>query len=362
MKVKLIGFLICMVLIGNVFSISGQVIKNNLIRENNENNPLINGNKWIKTYGGLGSENGEMVQLSNDGCYIVAGEKWTGFGSSWVNDFWLIKINAMGDIIWDQIYGLDSYDWCSAVRQTSDDGFILVGLSDVAPNDNAIRLIKTDRYGAIEWIKTYLKGKVTGRPDVIQTSDDGYVIFASGSSWPERKDYIIRTDHYGDVIWEKNISYISQAWRGEKIKQTLDGGFIITGCADDESHSIGMKLIKLESDGNYLWNKTYEAKDGGLGFSVQLTNDGGFILCGHFSGGIGDYSGPWLIKTDSEGEVIWESKIGTSRYDFGYSVQQTIDNGYIVAGTYSPLLYRNPLLINHPGFLPSSKDIEVLDA
>ena len=342
---KIIGIFVCTLLIATAIPVIGQVKNISIIKNDNEINPTNNGDKWMKTYGGLWIDYGKMVQLTNDGCYIVAGETWTRTGSSSVNDFWLIKIDAMGNKIWDKTYGLDSYDFCSAVRQTSDDGFILVGSSEVAPYDSAIRLIKTDKYGATEWVKTYFEGTTSGRQDVIQTSDGGYVIFSRNSSYNSNEKYIIRTDDAGDIIWVKNIAGLSLAWCGEIIKQTLDGGFIIAGCEDVNHRSIGIKLIKLDSDGNFLWDKIFEAEDGGLGFSVQLTNDGGFIICGHFSGGIGHYSGPWLIKTDSEGELIWESKIGTSKREFGYSVQQTIDNGYIIAGSYSPIFNRCPLLI-----------------
>jgi hypothetical protein len=74
---------------------------------------------------------------------------------------------------------------------------------------------------------------------------------------------------------------------------------------------------------------------------VQITNDGGFIICGYLYGypGIGQYEGPWLIKTDSEGELIWDSKIGTSTIDYVcFSVKQTIDNGYIIAGRTDAIL------------------------
>jgi hypothetical protein len=345
MKNKLIGIFICMLLIATAIPVIGQVKNISIIRDDNEANPTNNGDKWIKTYGGPGIDYGKMVQLTNDGCYIVAGETWTGFGSSSVNDFWLLKIDAMGNKIWDKTYGFDSYDWCYAVRQTSDDGFILVGTSELEPHDSAIRLIKTDKYGIIEWDKKYFEGTTSGE-DVIQTSDGGYAIFAKNNSYQSNyKKFIIRADETGDIIWVKNITDIGLAWCGENIKQTLDGGFIIAGCARGNSGSIGIKLIKLDSDGNFLWDKTFKPEEGGLGFSVQLTNDGGFIICGHFSGGIGYYSGPWLIKTDSEGELIWESKIGASMREFGYSVQQTIDNGYIIAGSYLPLFNRCPLLI-----------------
>jgi hypothetical protein len=250
MKTKLIGIFICTLLIATAIPVIGQVKNISIIRDDNEANPTNNGDKWIKTYGRPWDDYGKMVQLTNDGCYIVAGETWTGIGMSSVNDFWLLKIDAMGNKIWDKTYGLDSYDYCYAVRQTSDDGFILVGFSEIEPHDKAIWLIKTDKYGATEWNKTYLEGSGVshGIQDVIQTSDGGYAIFASTGYGDD--DYIIRTDDTGNIIWDKEITGLCKENYGEHIQQTLDGGFVITGSAEGRA---GILLVKLDSDGNVIF-------------------------------------------------------------------------------------------------------------
>jgi hypothetical protein len=288
-----------------------------------------------------------MVQLTNDGCYIIAGETCIGGGDpdddyfgDW--DYWLIKIDAMGNKIWDKKFSLYGYDKCSAVKQTSDDGFILVGASQksVHPHNDAVWLIKTDKNGVKEWDKTYIEGKGTtnGIQDVIQTSNGGYAIIAHvGSS----EINITRTDDTGNIIWAKEITDIYLDNYGEHIQQTLDGGFIISGVAIGKGSRAGVLLIKLDSNGYILWEKTFVKGTGYHGaYSMQITNDGGFIICGYLYGypGIGQPEGTWLVKTDSEGELIWDSKIGSSSDDIvSFSVQQTIDNGYIIAGRTDPL-------------------------
>ena len=350
MKKELIGIIICMLLVGSVFPISGQVINSNTVRENDEKFPLINGDKWIKTYGGPGMDYGKMVQITNDGCYIVAGDICIDPGDppdydgDW--DYWLIKIDAMGDIIWDKTFSLYGYDICSAFRQTSDDGFILVGYSRglVYPWDSAVWLIKTDKNGVKKWDKTYFEGGGCGREDVIQTSDGGYAIILPDG---HNEINIIRTNDTGDIIWDKKMIGIHFDNFADIIKQTLDGGFIITGYKGNRA---GIMLVKLDSDGNILWEKTFVKGTNNYGvYSLQLTNDGGYIICGYLYGypGIGQPEGTWIIKTDSEGELIWDSKIGSSTDDIvSFSVQQTIDNGYIIAGRTDPLfLEYDPVLI-----------------
>jgi len=339
MKNKLIGIIICMLLIVTAISAVGQIKDISIIKDDNETNPTNNnGVTWMKTYGGLGTDYGQMVQLTNDGCYIVAGWTMTSIND---NDYWLIKIDAMGSIIWDKTYDSGRDDWCSAVIQTSDDGFILVGnTADDNYADYDIWLIKTDKNGVIEWDKTYMEGDAGPLQDVIQTGDGGYAIL-SGDYF---EAHIIRTDDTGNIIWDKEISDLGVHGYGEHIKQTLDGGFIIAGSKQGYTGFPLVWLIKLDSDGNILWDKTFETEYG-YAHSVQLTNDGGIIILGVERSD--SHKGPWLIKTDSIGELIWDKKIGSStQYIVGIDVQQTIDNGYIIAGKVLSILNTHePFLI-----------------
>ena len=295
MRRKIIGIFVCTLLIATAISAVGQVKNISIIRDDNEANPTNNGEKWIKTYGGLWTDYGQMVQLTNDGCYIVAGVTCIEPGDipdyygDW--DYWLIKIDPMGNKIWDKTFSLYGYDKCDAVRQTSDDGFILVGTSQesVDPWDDAVWLIKTDKNGVMEWNKTYIENAYIDTGDVIQTSDGGYAIISYHNAY---KIYITRTDDTGTIIWEKIITGLHLDTFGGKIQQTLDGGFIISGVADGKGGRECISLIKLDSDGNILWEKTFVKGTGYHGeYSVQLTNDGGFIICGYLYGypGIGQY-------------------------------------------------------------------------
>ena len=338
MQKKIIGIFICMLLIATAIPVIGQVKNISINKDDNETNPTNNGDKWIKTYGGLWTDYGQMVQLTNDGCYIVAGWTMTSIND---NDYWLIKIDAMGSIIWDKTYDSGRDDWCSAVRQTSDDGFILVGnTADDNYADYDIWLIKTDKNGVIEWDKTYMEGDAGPLQDVIQTGDGGYAIL-SGDYF---EAHIIRTDDTGNIIWDKEISDLGVHGYGEYIKQTLDGGFIIAGSKQGYTGFPLVWLIKLDSDGNILWDKTFETEYG-YAHSVQLTNDGGIIILGDERSD--SHKGPWLIKTDSIGELIWDKKIGSStQYIVGIDVKQTIDNGYIIAGKVLSILNTHePFLI-----------------
>ncbi len=132
------------------------------------------------------------------------------------------------------------------------------------------------------------------------------------------------TKNFGGNLWDY----------GNSVQQTIDGGYIITGEISSSEHgSSDIWLIKTDSKGQEEWNQTFDGNDRDYGKSVQQTVDGGYVITG--STGSDYYYDVWLIKTDSKGTEEWNQTFGGDNKDYGHSVQQTIDGGYIITGEIS---------------------------
>lgn len=285
--------------------------------------------KW---YGGNAWDEGRCIQQTEDGGYIVVGYTYS-FGPG-ENAVWLVKTDSLGDTLWTRTYGggIEDYGW--AVQQTTDSGYIVTGYTEsFGPGSKAIWLIKTDAIGDTLWTRTYGGSSVDYGYSVLQT-DDGYIIAGHTRSFGAGSDdvYLVKTDSIGDTLWTRTYGGGSMDL-AYSVLQTEDSGYILVG--DTYSYGAGgvdFYLVKTDSLGDTLWTRTFGGSDSDNGRSVGITQDGGYIMVGDtrsFGAGGRDV---WLIKTDSQGDTIWTRLFGGSSSDYGYSVQQTTDGGYIVVG------------------------------
>jgi TolB-like protein len=287
---------------------------------------------FAKTYGGTGYDRAYSVQQTSDGGYIVAGYT-SSFGAG--GDILLIKTDANGNIIWAKTYGGTDYEDAPTVQQTSDGGYILASYTySFGAVNRDILLIKADANGNVQWAKTYGGTGDDLVSSVQQTSDGGYIVAGYTTSFGASSFdiFLIKTDANGNIIWAK--TYGGTYWdEASSVQQTLDGGYIVVGFTP--SFGAGgwdIFLVKTDANGNVIWAKTYGGTDDDWAYSVQQTSDGGYIVAGRtasFGAGLSDV---FLVKTDADGNIIWAKTYGGTGDDLVSSVQQTSDGGYILAG------------------------------
>jgi len=305
--------------------------------------------QWQKTFGGSNQDYGESVQQTSDDGYIITG-RTSFFGAGYYyHDVYLIKTDSVGNPQWQKTFGGSDDDQGYSVKQTVDSGYIMAGATkSFGAGDYDVYLIKTDPNGNLLWQKTFGGSDEEVGFLVQQTSDGGYIIAGTTYSFGagDYDMYLIKTDPNGNQEWQKTFGGSGDD-RGYSAQQTSDGGYIIAG----ENRSFGagsadVYLIKTDPNGNSEWQKTFGGSRDDYGYSVQQTSDGGYIIAGATTSFGAAGPNVYLIKTDPNGNQKWQKTFGGNYNEEGYSVQQTSDSGYIITGwTFYVAKYTNVYLI-----------------
>jgi hypothetical protein len=286
---------------------------------------------WEKTFGGSADDMANDIIQTTDGGYAVVSTTYSkGAGS---NDAWFIKLDDKGNEVWDRAFGGSDWDGAYSLIQTKDDGYVIAAYTfSKGAGDGDLWLLKLNSQGNLLWDKTY-----GGRDDdrarsIIQTSDGGFALagFNASQAYGAYDFWILRLDSYGNKIWEKTFggSDIDKAY---SLVQTDDGGFAVTGFT--RSYGAGwadLWLLRLDSQGNLLWEKTYGGNKNDEAYSLIQAIDGGFVVAGStFSKG-SDENGLWVIKFDEQGNMVWDKTFDESKENDICDLIQNNDGGYTI--------------------------------
>jgi putative intracellular protease/amidase len=290
---------------------------------------------WSKAFGGSGTEYANGCQVVNDGYLIVGYTTSYGAGS---RDIYLIKLDPKGNEMWSRSYGGSSWDVGTAVCETEDGEYIICGFThSFGKGEEDVYLIKTDTNGNELWSKTYGGDRYELANSIYKTSDGGFVIGATtGTFGGGNSDfYIIKTDKKGKEIWSKSFGNKGRRGYGYDWCSSLNieknGDYILSGHTDCNDVQ-DIYVLKIDKAGNKIWSNSFGNKPFyDYGNSVRETADGGFILCGTTKS-IDGNNDMYLIKLDGKGNVVWEKTFGGPGSDWGGSVYVTKENDYIILG------------------------------
>ena len=283
---------------------------------------------WTKTYGGTGFDFGYSVQQTSDGGFIIAGSTMS-FSNS--EDIYLIKVDSKGDTLWTKTYGGADQEKGYSVQQTSDGGFIVSGMTrSFGAGGVDVYLLRTNTNGDTLWAKTYGGAQSDEGNSVQQMNDGGFIITGVTGG----RTCLIRTNSNGDTLWTRAYNGHNSCL-GRSVHQTKDGGSIIAGeaWAFNPGLDCDVFLIRADSNGDTLWTKKHGGENFDYGYSIQQTTNGDFVIAGCTMSSGADDEDVYLIRTDSNGDTVWTKTYGGDTLDFGYSVQQTSDGGFIITGS-----------------------------
>jgi hypothetical protein len=343
--------------------------------------------EWQKSFGGSGVDLLQSVQNTNDGGFILAGTSTSNSGgdklenSKGQEDFWILKLDAKGNQLWQKTIGGSGQEKLMSIIQTKEGGYLLGGTSSSnksALNEKGVPdvygktedskggldywVVKLDFKGEIKWQKT-LGGKyVDELKSIHQTADKGYILGGysnspiSGDKTQEcfgLNDYwVIKLDEKGNQQWQ-------QTFGGPEddllfaLTPTKDGGYIVGGNSNSEaanSKNVSKQngtdywVIKLDANGTISWQKSYDYGSKDVLTSIIESEDGTFLIGGYAQSeqknssktirkdeeGINDYI---ALKIKANGEEIWTQTVGSKGDEILKKLFETRDGGYILAGT-----------------------------
>ncbi|WP_411766273.1 hypothetical protein [Winogradskyella sp. A3E31] len=326
--------------------------------------------EWSKTYGGSSDDRGRDLIQTSDGGYAILGSSNSNdedvtenFGSA---DYWLAKLDATGNISWQKSFGFQGNDNGISVIQTNDQGYLITGVLDVTAsggegntNRNALRhaggdywAIKLDTAGSLEWSR-YFGGNFTDTPEgVAQTEDNGFII-AGGSDSADTDIsnnigsydfWVVRISATGELVWENSFGG-EEIDEARAIVKSGDGNFIIVGDTRSSTNDVSSNngaadlwLIKISPEGELIWERAIGGTSFDVARDIVKTQDNGFLLAGSSRSSDGDVAqnkgqnDAWVLKVNSDGNLLWETSIGGFDIDFAYGVAQLNDGSVIAVG------------------------------
>lgn len=268
--------------------------------------------EWQKVYGGSDDDRGREIIVTNDGGYAIIGSSKSQDGdvssNSGFNDFWVLKISNSGNLIWEKSFGYSGSDNGFSIIQTHDNGYLISGVIDVTSSD----------------------GQGNNRLSLNR--------HAGGDYW------VIKINSVGILQWSRYFggTFTDTSYA---LSETQTGNFIIVGSSDSDDIDINNNkgtydfwVLKISSSGDLIWEKSFGGSEIDEARDITITENGDFLIVGDsrsvdtdvlYNNGAADI---WIIKINSDGELIWERTYGGTSFDGVQSIQKTLNNDYIVAG------------------------------
>ncbi len=293
--------------------------------------------QWARTYGGIDFDRAFFIQQTSDGGYVAAG--YTASGGAGISDFWILKLSLAGAIEWQYAYGGSEDDVAYAVQETSDEGYIIAGYTySFGAGESDYWILKLTSEGDVEWQFTYGGIGDDTAYSIQETSDEGYIVAGYTHFFGVQTSdiWILKLTSEGDIEWQHIYGGTGDD-KAYSVQETSEGGYIVAGSTQylgAQDHDFW--ILKLTSAGFFEWQRIYGGYGDDVAYFIQETSDEGYIVAGDTNSFGFKESEFWVLKLTSIGDVEWESIYGGSDNDYLNCIQETSDGGYVITGnTYS---------------------------
>ena len=329
--------------------------------------------EWVKGFGGSDEETAQSVIRTSDGGYAILGYSKSTDGhlaakSTPVNDYWVLKLDEDGNLLWNKTYGGTKDDRGQSIIQTSDGGYAVTGYAMSDDGDGSSNqgfhdnwILKLDESGAVEWEKSFGFSGHDHSYDLVQTADGGFffagfldITAALDDGTYYKGNFLTRhgvgefwgtkIDANGNLEWRSYYGGTNND-RAHAVIEADDGGFVMAGFSESDDYDISNTkgsydfwVIKLTATGELLWERSFGGSGIEIAYDIAKTDDGAFVVAGNtfstdknISLNHGE-SDIWLVKIDDNGNLLWEKTFGGSQFDAAQAVSTAKDGGFIITG------------------------------
>ncbi|NHM06844.1 T9SS type A sorting domain-containing protein [Flavobacterium sp. CYK-4] len=320
--------------------------------------------EWQKSLGGSAMDLGNDIKPTNDGGYIALGSTFSNdffIGQNYRGSFdiYVVKTDANGNIQWQKTFGGSGYDVGISIEQTADNGYLISGYTDSTDGDITtnhglfdVMVMKLNADGNLQWLQTYGGSSIENSFHIIELGEGGYIFSGHTSSTDgqinsnhgQADAWIVKLNSSGEILWQKTLGG-SQLEFINKILPTNDNNLIIVGHTNSSDGDVSINhgsidgwIVKLSPDGNLIWEKTFGSSGDDYLYDIKTTSDGGYIASGQSDSVEGDFAGQhglfdaWTVKLTGDGILQWQKIYGGSLDESLSIAHETVDGNFIFAG------------------------------
>ncbi|MEW5765066.1 MAG: PKD domain-containing protein [Acidobacteriota bacterium] len=287
---------------------------------------------WGKAYGGADSDHGFLVKQTGDGGFLLGGDT-ASFGAG-QQDLLLLKADASGSVVWAKAYGTSGNEF-GAILPLQGGGLLAQGTSVDLAQQATFFLVRLGEDGTVQWQKSY-GPPGSGLTGALPTSDGGFLLngFSLSFATLDSSLKMLRLDSSGNILWQKEYTGAGQVTGA--FYEAQDGTILGSGTVFNlMTQDADLWAARFDASGNVLWQKTYGGSDLDAGGGLWPVPGGGYILsgttrsfgAGGSSDGVGDV---WLLRLDGDGDILWQKTYGGSQDEWGF-VQPLQSGGFLLA-------------------------------
>lgn len=288
---------------------------------------------WDRTYGGSGTDRARAIIETGDGGFGVAGATESKGAGEF--DAWVLKLNAAGELIWDRHFGGRATDWASAMVETSDGGLAIAAYTQ-ATSENAYDfwVIKLDGNGELLWERQFGGPATDWASAIAETNDRGLVVVGHTESRGagDADMWIIKLTADGELLWDRTVGGSARDY-ASAVTATDDGGLVVAGPIESNgAEGVDIQVLKLDASGGIVWNRTFGGSGDDWVRAVVETRDGGHAVAGYTTSKGAGLNDVWLLKLDAGGKLLWDRTYGGAANEWARALVEMPDGGLALAG------------------------------